>query len=241
MILGGASVFGSGARAIDPTAEAAQLLALGAPTGEPAGPATSEGPFDTLLFRHAQVLASNPAAAAEVAERAFLDAFGMASTAKGAPRGARIPEGALYHAALEAQLAWLSQNPEAYVAVLQRAYTWTIHRDPYEEELAYWRERPTLSYVLLVGCLEDWGRRNQPGLMVTAGTATISVNCPDLTTLKLSPELAAEVRTALHRAPPANEAWSILAPGADEVVSSGAIPFVAVGSAALRAAAGPAY
>ena len=52
---------------------------------------------------------------------------------------------------------------------------WSVIGQAHPEEIEYWKNHDTLSFVLLVGCVEDWARRNQPGLMVTAGTPTLIV------------------------------------------------------------------
>ena len=96
-------------------------------------------------------------------------------------------------------------------------------------------QRDRLSYLLLVACIEDWARRNQPGLMVTSGVATASVNCELLTTLHLPPDLVATVRSAMGLpSTPTTPAATILAHGAENIVSSGAIPFLLVAGADLH-------
>ena len=57
-------------------------------------------------------------------------------------------------------------------------------------EIEYWKRQPALSYALLVGCIEDWARRNRPGLMATTGVASVSVNSAYLATIRLSPGVA---------------------------------------------------
>lgn len=120
----------------------------------------------------------------------------------------------------------LSQSPDEYETVIHRAYQHVVRRDAYEEEIAYWSEQPaTLPYILLVGSVEDWAKRNQPGLMVTAGTPTVSVNSQLLTTQRLSPTEAATITSALDWP----EDMTLLAPGGANVKSGGGIYQVVIG------------
>jgi hypothetical protein len=87
---------------------------------------------------------------------------------------------------------------------------------------------------MIAACVHDWARRNQPGLTVTAGPASVNVNSPYLTTVRLSPALAAETRAAAGFSRPrgasAARGWHVIAPGADEVASVGGIHFAAAGT-----------
>ena len=133
-------------------------------------------------------------------------------------------------------LARLAGQPAEYEQVLQRAYRLVLKREPDDVEIAYWKRQPVLSYALLAGCLDNWGRRNQPGLMATTGVATVSINSPYLVAVRLSPAVAAEARMAAGLAPGGGRAAAlalarnIVAPGADEVASDGGIHFAAAGS-----------
>ena len=107
-----------------------------------------------------------------------------------------------------------------------------IDRDIYPEEIAYWKKQGTVPFALLAGAIEDWARRNQPGLMVTAGIAAVSINSIYLTTLQLSPAIATEARQAAgleNGAKPRAEKHNIVAVGAEPLMSEGGIHFVAVG------------
>lgn len=155
---------------------------------------------------------------------AFFDVFGMepegvkASSLKGDKRR--------YGDWVKANLEELAKDGEAYRSVIGRAYRFVIQRDPYEEEFSYWEERGVFPYAVLVGCVEDWARRNQPGLMVTAGRATISVNCPYLTTLRLAPSVADEVRAEEGISAVREEGEVIVYPGSGGVLSMGGVEFV---------------
>jgi beta-glucanase (GH16 family) len=82
----------------------------------------------------------------------------------------------------------------------------------------------------------DWARRNQPGLMFTAGVPSAAVNNPYLATARLSPAVAAEARAAaaLGSPSPAALGLHIVAPGATSVASVGGVHFAAAGAPTLR-------
>jgi len=228
--------FSMGAVALcaDAGVSAVRLLALGEAEESIGDVDTSD--LSAQFARYRERVASEEALADGIRRRAFLDAFGVAPDSEEAPRGFHGGGDALYFEALGAAVDWLAGQPEAYAEVIDRAYRMVIHRGAYEEEFAYWKERPTQGFIVLVGCLEDWARRNQPGLMVTAGAPTISVNCPFLDTIAVEPELASEIRRLADLAVAGEKGCVVLAPAAGEIRSSGGIAFVPVGSAGLREA-----
>ena len=137
-----------------------------------------------------------------------------------------------YTELMQRHLAGLAGNPADYAAVIQRASQFLLRRDPYPSEVDYWKTRATLSYALLVACLENWDRRNQPGLMETSGEATVSVNSVFLIAVPLSSAVASEARVAVGLPAPA-AGHNLVASGADAVVTSGGMFFAAAGSADL--------
>jgi len=206
------------------------MLALGrAPSAGETESWAKQGPLSVadLIARLRTQLATDPAAKQAMVVKAGEDAFGRT------PSGdeiARWSEGAhTYTELVQAQLAWLAGRPADYAQVLQRAYQFFLRRDPYPTEVSYWKSRPTLSYALLVACLENWARRNQPGLMETSGDATVSVNSGFLTTVRLSPAIAAEVRAAIGFPAAPAPGHNLIAAGAKGIVSAGGIHFVAAG------------
>jgi hypothetical protein len=78
--------------------------------------------------------------------------------------------------------------------------------------------------------MEDWARRNQPGLMVTSGTPTISINCDYLATVRLSPKVAAEAREGAGLPPAGDGGTHVIAAGAGAIVSGGRIHFAMAGA-----------
>ena len=209
------------------------VLALGrTPTGAEDGAWAKDAPKPVadLLVLHRRNLEADPAAARAVAARASWDALGRA------PVEGEVSGTETYVEVVKQHLARLAERPAEYEQVLHRAYRLVLKRDPYDVEIAYWKRQPVLSYALLAGCIDNWGRRNQPGLMFTTGVATVSINSPYLVTVRLSPAVAAEARMAAGLAPEGGRAAAlararnIVAPGAAEVTSDGGINFAAAGS-----------
>ena len=202
--------------------DAVQLLAFGQP-----GPTTT-GTFVERFAAATTVLQSQPTLLAQTRLKAKLDAFGATGTQ------AEPSDALTYVDQMRDHLAWLSGQPAIYENVIQRAYRHVINRDAYTEEIAYWNQQPeTLSYVLLVACIEDWARRNQPGLMVTGGKPTISINCEFLTTARVSPSDAAAARPLAQLPPITAPGNHVIAPGAAHLAASGGIHFIAVGASTL--------
>lgn len=197
-------------------------------------------PLADDLERHRRQLRGDSAAERSVIVKASQDAFGRAPTedeAKGPSGGAGI-----YLDLMRRHLQWLPGHPAEYVQVMHRAYRLLLKRDAYSVEIDYWTRQPALSFALLVGCIEDWARRNRPGLMATTGVASVSINSPYLATVRLSSGVAAEARAAagLVQAGDAEQAVALgrtlVAPGAERVASVGGITFVAAGAPDLAAA-----
>ena len=179
----------------DERVAASFVLALGrTPTGAELSQWTMGAPASIadLLARHRQRLQPDPAAGRDVAIRASVDALGL-PPAQGDP--AAPAGGEAYIDAMKRHLRRLAEQPAEYEQMLHRAYRLVLKRDPYDVEIEYWKRQPVLSFALLAGCIDNWGRRNQPGLMATTGVATVSINSPYLVTVGLSPAVAAEART----------------------------------------------
>jgi len=193
-------------------------------------------PVADLIGRHRDALRLDAATARAVAVKAGLDAFGRAPSED---ELLRRSDGEIYAEIVHRHILGLAGSQEEYERVVHRAYRLHLQRDAYPVELEYWRARSALSFVLLAGCVENWARRNQPGLMATAGVPSVSVNSPYLATVRLSPAVAAEARAAAGLARPGEPALAaalgrhIVAPGAGPVASVGGIHFAAAGAADL--------
>lgn len=179
-----------------------------------------------LLAKHRQQITANAATKRAVVAKAFADSFGRAATDEEIAKEAAVAN-ATYTELMQHHVEWLAAHPESYHKILNRAYQYVIRRDVYPEEIEYWKKKDIQSYAVLVGCIDNWGRRNQPGLMVTAGPAAISVNCVFLATARLSPAVAAEARAAANLGPVVDAAAGthVLAAGAGKIISDGRIHF----------------
>ncbi len=199
-------------------------------------------PLADYVARHRRELRSDRAAERAVIARAGQDAFGSAPTEEEARSLSGV---GIYADLMRRHLQWLAGHPAEYQQVMHRAYRLVLRRDAYSVEIEYWTRRPVLSFALLAGCVEDWARRNQPGLMATTGVAAVSVNSRYLATVRLSPGVAAEARAAIGFVPEGDAAQAfalgrtLVAPGAERVASVGGISFVAAGAPELALAPGP--
>jgi hypothetical protein len=194
-----------------------------------------------LLARHRQQLEHDAASARATTVKACEDAFGRQ------PTDAEIADGAAGHHTyaelMKQHIGWLKDHPSEYADVIGKAYQLLIRRAAYPEEIEYWKSRDTLPYALLVGCVENWGRRNSPGLMATTGIPTISVNSRYLTTIAVSPAVAAEARVAAGLAVSDNPnlasaaGLNLVGPGSGQITTVGHMYFAAVGGPELQASA----
>jgi hypothetical protein len=218
---------------------AAFLVALGrkptaAETAEWAAKA-EKATVGELVAEQAAELQRDPAKGQEVARKAYVDAFGAEASQP-------VATGGTYVELMKGHLARLQQDGGEFRAVLDRAYRRVVRRSVYDEEVAYWNEFGVMPYVLVVGAVDDWGRRNQPGLMVTAGTPTVSVNSVYLATARLSRKVAEEARAAVGLAGANTDYFhygssrTVIAPGAENLVAGGRIHFLVAGAAGVAAA-----
>ena len=166
--------------------------------------------------------------------KAAVDAFGRPPTESESATSANGVK--TYTELMKQHVAWIASHPAEYEQIQERAYQRVISRSVYPGEIAYWKKYDALPYVLLVGCIENWGRRNAPGLMETTGTPTISVNSRYVTTIPLSPAVAAEARAAAGLPLTGDAAFAaevgrnLVAPGGDKIITTGQMHLVAVGA-----------
>jgi hypothetical protein len=215
------------------------VLALGrTPTAAEAEQWAKDGPHSVadLFSRHREALRHDAADGREVAVKAAQDAFGRAPSED---ELRRLSDGEVYAEIVQRHIQRLAGNPAEYERVVHCAYRLHLQRDAYAVELDYWKARATMSFVLLAACVENWARRNQPGLMATAGVPSASVNSPYLAAVRLSPAVAAEARAAAGLPPPGGAALAdalgrhVVAPGAGTIASVGGIHFAAAGGTTL--------
>ena len=191
----------------------------------------------TAIERRRELIQNDAGTKRAVIVKACEDAFGRAPSEDEIRN--ELAGNRTYSELISAQITRLADHPTEYAEVMNRAYRLVIHRDIYPMEVEYWKKRSTAPYYLLAACLEDWARRNQPGLMVTSGETIISINNSCLSTIQLSPKIAAEARAVLGLPLSENEnapnqssfGRNIMATGATEIISSGHIAFAAAGKA----------
>ncbi|MCR6657081.1 MAG: hypothetical protein NVV63_15000 [Opitutus sp.] len=214
---------------------AAGLLVLGrVPSADEIAAAEREGAKTAAQLREhfSKKLSAEKNARTLAAKQAWRDAFGRDPSQAELDAGAKE---ASYVGLLRAHVKALGENAADYDAVVERVYQQVIRREPYDREMTYWRERGPLPYFLVASALENWAQRNQPGLMVTGGTATVSINSNFLRGVVLMPDEAAALRAVFALQPEGHEAIAnagsrtIVAPGAAELVSNGPIFFAAAG------------
>jgi hypothetical protein len=216
--------------------QAASMLAFGrqASTAELANPNFANKSVADLVQLHRAALKADAAIQQRVDDQARLDAFG-ANT--GAAKSSA--EGVLYVERLKQHVDYLAAHPDEYRQVIERAYQLVIHRAAYAEEFEYWKPRGTLPFVLLLGSIENWAFRNQPGLMVTTGTPSIAVASRFLSTVSLPPAVANEARAILGLpiwtdvARLKNPGCNVIAVSAGDIASVGGVPFILAGGGPL--------
>jgi hypothetical protein len=221
---------------------ASTMIAFGRPAlaAELADPRHANKALPELLKTHTENLKSDPALQRQIDARAFVDVFGsdpLSSSALGAK--SETSTGGTYAGQLRRHLATLAANPDEYRRVINRAYRLVIRRDAYPEEYEYWQARGTLPYVVLVGAIENWAFRNQPGLMVTTGTPSIAVPSRFLRTQRVSLAVANEAREILGLpvwtdvARQHSPGRNIVAVGAKDIESVGGVHFLLAGGGPL--------
>jgi hypothetical protein len=215
------------------------LIAFGRPAelGELNDPLLTNKTLTQLVQGHREDLKNDPDFQRLVARQAHLHARGVA--APGKPDFVSSAPGLNYAEHMKQQIEWLAQHPDAYREVINRAYQLVIRRDAYPEEIAYWKPYGTLPYVVLVGAIENWAFRNQPGLMVTTGTPSIAINSRFLQTQRVPLALANEARELLGLpvwtdvARQHSPGRNIVAVGAKDIESVGGVHFLLAGGGPL--------
>ncbi|MDQ5978387.1 MAG: hypothetical protein QG602_1361 [Verrucomicrobiota bacterium] len=217
------------------------LIAFGRPAelGELNAPLLANKTLAQLVAGHREVLKNDPKFQRLVHLQAYADAYGVPKALDLVTKGLGHERGLTYSEQLNRHLKDLTAAPDEYRVVINRAYQLVIRRDAYPEEVAYWKPFGTLPYVVLVGAIENWAFRNQPGLMVTTGTPSIAVNSRFLRTQRVPLSLANEARDLLGLpvwtdvARQHNPGRNIVAVGAKDIASVGGVHFLLAGGGPL--------
>jgi hypothetical protein len=218
-------------------AAAAPSLVFGRPAAARGATATT-GTLAELVAAHRAQLTTDAGARRAVVIQAARDTLGRAPTEGEVAKW--IAASAVTYAEVTRHIAnELAARPGEYRQVVDRAYRLVINRPVYEEEIAYWKPHGTLPFILLVGAIENWAQRNQPGLMVTQGTPSIAINSRFLRTLRLSLPVANEARALLGLpiwtdvARLSNPGYNVVAVGASGIASVGGVHFMLTGGGPL--------
>jgi hypothetical protein len=193
----------------------------------------AERPLVELLERQRERIRTDGAERRAVSARAWRDVHGRAPEEA---ELAGLPE-RIYAEHVRALAGGLAARSPVYREVVERAYRAALARAPFAEEQDYWNAFPPLPYLVLVGCVENWARRNAPGLMATTGAPTIGGGSPRLAVFRVSPALAAEARRALEL--PGGDLMNargrnVILPGAGEIATVGGVHLLVVGRETAR-------
>lgn len=119
---------------------------------------------------------------------------------------------------------WLAANTGEYEKVIKRSYQFALNRQPDASELNYWKGQGTLSYIVLVGCHEQWKRTNGQTAKKTGGSSSLSSSAA-VQTVNLSSKIASEAKSAAG----INVGGNVISAGGGNVVSAGGLNVIAVG------------
>ena len=220
---------------------ASTMIAFGRPAlaGELADPLYANKSLAELLKAHREDLKNDPELQRLTRLRAYSDAFGVSNNLDHVTKGVGHALGVTYVEHLSSHLKSMATDSERYRESINRAYQLVIRRDAYPEEFAYWKNYGTLPYVVLVGAIENWAFRNQPGLMVTTGTPSIAINSRFLQTQRVPLGLANEAREVLGLpvwtdvARQHSPGRNIVGVGAKDIESVGGVHFLLAGGGPL--------
>ncbi|PTY07153.1 hypothetical protein DB347_07525 [Opitutaceae bacterium EW11] len=236
LALGALPVFGQKEKQLDEQrSAAASLLALGRVSSAATPPATDvKATVAERIALHRKQLAADSALHRATVDKAFADTLGRAPTEQ--ERQASASPVRTYSELVAAELKRLADDPAAYSRLIHRAYRRIAGRDAYDAEIAYWNRHDRLPFALLLAAVQNWARRNQPGLTVTSGTAIVSPNSDYLCAVPLSPAVADEARVALGFVSadsiptPTAYGKNVVGSGAGQLVTDGHIAFAYAGS-----------
>lgn len=128
----------------------------------------------------------------------------------------------LYIDLAQKHVQYLSTASAEYEAVIKRSYQFVLNRQPSSAEISYWKSQGTFSYMILVGCHEQWKKANGQA-QKTSGSNTIAPS-PSLVVIPVSNKIANETKAAINM-----NSGNVIAAGSGNVVAAGSGNVVAAG------------
>ncbi len=141
-----------------------------------------------------------------------------------------------YTQLMKNHMSWLRGNPAEYDGVIRRSYNLVLKRAPTGAEIAYWKGQGTLSYAMLAAAHDSWKKQNPSGGAKVSGRSSVSASTPFLTTVTISPAVAAEAVKAAGLV--GNDGASLIGNDGGSLVAAGGGNLVAAGGGNLVAAGG---
>ncbi|NCI52020.1 hypothetical protein GWC95_19000 [Sediminibacterium roseum] len=187
-----------------------------------------------LLRSHKTYIGQDVTTRTAAIRRAYIDAIGRNPSADEIKYWSAYNQ--TYTELMKNHVQWLSSNPSEYEKVIKNSYQFVLNRQPSSAEITYWKGQGVLSYAMLVGCHEDWKKKNPPSAQKTSGKTEISSSSGYLSVVALSAGIAAEARiaTGLTSSPGSN----MVAAGGGNMVAAGGGNMVAAGGGNMVAAGG---
>ena len=175
-----------------------------------------------LFEKHRQYFKANPGVHRELIVKSYLAAFGRNPSEQ--EINFYINGTQTYTELVKGHIDYLVRYTPENEMTINRAYQYVVHRKATPQEIGYGVASGGLTYLFWVGWLQD----------PSHGKGSINVNnAPILSSLQVSPNVAAEARTASGLV--ASGGGNLVAAGAGNLVASGAGNLVASGAGNLVA------
>ena len=123
-----------------------------------------------------------------------------------------------YTQLMNSHVQWLRGNSGEYENVIRRSYAAALSRQPSAGELAYWKKQGIFSYVVLLGCHEDWKARSGAAAQKISGSTLCSTTCAEIVSVVLSASVAQEASLQL----------GLLSTNGGNLISNQGSPIIAV-------------
>jgi len=168
--------------------------------------------------------------------KAYNDALGRNPTAAEIDYWSKYNQ--TYVELMKAHVQWLAGNPAEYEKVISRSYQFELGRQPAAAEIAYWKTQGVLSYLILVGCHEDWKRRNNNNGSApkTSGASTIASGSSLVIQVPISATVAQEAHVLSGLL--STNGGNVIAAGGGNVIAAGGGNVIAAGGGNVIAAGG---